>query len=192
MTQIIHDKVAIDDASDDQLRSFATGYLQLELDDKVKTRAQIIAAIDKAWKNPFVLVQQGLQPVSTQAQAPEPKAQFIGFLAKYRDDPPVELTIGKTGYPGGDKPVPVNVNGGNIVIPRGRAYVIPYRFYLALCNAHSVDVTQDPKTMELQFNQTTNYPLQNIKLPPQADIDAWHKKFDSIPLGGVSKAKKAA
>lgn len=188
--QMTHDKVAIEDASDDQIRSFATGYLQLELPKDCDTRAKMLAAIDKAWKSPFILVEQGIQPVAGQTEEPKRATQFIGFLAKFRDDPPVELEIGMTSYPGGDKPVPVNVNGANLVIPRGRPYVIPYRFFLALANAHHVDVTQDAETLQLQFTKTTNYPLTGVKMPPQEEIDAWHKKFDGITSGGKPAAKK--
>lgn len=192
MAQMTHDKVAIEDASDDQLRSFATGYLQLELTDKVKKRAELIAAIDKAWKQPYVLVEQGVQPSADQTAKPKPKTQYLGFLAKYRDDPVVELEIGETSYPGGDKPVPVNVNGGNLVIPRGKRYGIPYRFYLALMNAHNIDVRQDPKTLELQFTRTTNYPLTVHSLPTEEQKAAWHERFDNVRLGGRPTEKAAA
>lgn len=178
------DKLPIEEASDAQLRSFASDFLQLDLSKSCDTRAKLLAEIGKAWKQPFINVAVSDSPLQNdQAEAAKPQSKHIGILAKYKHDPLVELEIQSTSYPGGDQPAPVNVNGGNLLIPREVRVTIPYRFYLALKGSHEVGTTQDKDTFEFHHRKFTNYPMTVFKVPSEAEIAEWHKKTDHLRLG---------
>lgn len=187
------EKLPIDEASDQQLRAFATDFLQIELGANVSTRAQILAEIDKAWKQPFINVESDdALLLDEQVERAKPAAKRLGILQKYPDDPLVELEIASTTLPGGDKPVPVNVNGGNLLIPRETRVEIPYRFFLALKDAHEVELTQNKDTMELVKRRVTNYPLTIHRMPTEAEIAEFHRKVDGTVLGRHAKAPAKA
>lgn len=177
------EKLPIEDASDEQLRSFATSFLQLELDEKVKTRAQILGAITKAWPQPWIHVAAAPEaPVQAAGVVPTPKVEKLGFKGHYKDDPIVEVTVGTTAYPGGKHPASVSVNGSNnLVIQRNQRVAIPYRFYLALENAHEEHMVQDG--VEVVATRITNYPMQVHKLPSDEEIAAWHERTKNVVLG---------
>lgn len=174
--------IPIEEASDDQLRSFAANILQLELGDDVRSRAQLLAKIDTVWKQAFVQVEE-LPELVLQNDATAPVVPVQQLTARYADDPKVELTIGNTSYPGGKEPVPVSVNGSpNLVIQRERRVALPYRFYLALLEAHEVQTIQEGK--ELVETRITNYPVQIHKLPSDEEVAAWHERTKDVVLGG--------
>lgn len=169
-------KIPLEDATDAQLRDHLTTFLQVELDDKVQTRAQLLAALATAgWTQPHIFVAEEPAMELASEQIVTPQAQARDLTARYEDDPVVELRIGKTGYPGGEHPASPIVNGRRLVIQRDVLVKIPYRYYLVLANAHEDQTRADPKGHPVT-TRVTNFPLHDVKLPPQAEIDAWHER----------------
>lgn len=172
-------QIKIEEATEAQLRTFASTILALELEGNVDTREKLIAAITLAWNQPFITLPEEDELVldGSQVVTPEPTAQEIGLNNRhYRHDPKVTLTILTTDRPGGKEPAAPSVNGSPcLVIPRGKPVTIPYRFYLALKEAHEVKFEQDEKFNWIETRHT-NYPLTDVQLPPQAEIDAWFER----------------
>jgi hypothetical protein len=182
------EKLPLAEASDEQVRSFLTEFLQVELTpEQSASRAHMEAALTKVWTQPWITVaaepEAAVQAAGPTA-SPTPKVTLPGVLAKYSDQPMVELEIGETSYPGGAEPAAVIVNGDRLVIQRNQRTKIPYSFYEALKHSHQVDIRQDPNTMQLTEQKVTNYPVSHLVLPPQAEIDAWVEKSSKVVLGG--------
>lgn len=180
------EKKPIDDASDDELRTFATDFLQLE--DATGDRNAIIGALKKAWKQPHILVPLAAAPAADDELGEDTEIIPVRRVPKdiggqrYQNDPKVSLVVLSTSFPGGDEPAPVSVNGSNnLIIPRNTPVLIPYRFYLALKNAHLEDVKQDPANGQIKTTRSTLYPLSDVELPPRKEIEAWHERVkDSV------------
>ena len=179
----------IEEATDDELAGFLTRILQVEGVAKLKTREKLLAAITAAgWTLPHVTVlveaEREFQP--DEGVAVRREAQELASLKTshhYRDDPVVEVEITETSLPGGNEPAYVSVNGHNLVIPRNKVWKLPYRFYLALKDAHEVRVTQDHETRELIYTKITNYPMNRGPLPSEAEIAEWNERVADKVLG---------
>lgn len=182
------EKKPIADANDSELRSFATDYLQLEIDGaKVNTRAKILAEINKAWTADFIMVPEAAatlpelgEVAEQQGRSPETPAHDL--TSNYKDDPVVVLTIMTAAGLGGKYPASCSVNGVQLVIPRDVKWNIPYRFYLALCEAHEIEVRQDEKTLEYIQTKISNYPLNVERLPSKEEIADFHARTDDKVL----------
>jgi hypothetical protein len=80
---------------------------------------------------------------------------------------------------GGDRPVPVSVNGDQILIRRNEWVKIPYRFYLAMMNA--VQTTYEPitndvgKMVDQKAIDQLAFPFNSRNGPSQAELDQWAK-----------------
>ena len=88
-------------------------------------------------------------------------------------DPKVLITIAEVEGPGGKRPVFTSVNGVAMLIPRGRAVPIPYRYFRCLLDAVKTVHHQDEDTGEIISSQVPSYPMSVNRMPPQADIDAY-------------------
>lgn len=169
-------KIAISQATDEQVRAFCETTLQLELVG-VSTRQQLEAVMGTAWPNDYILADDpfgGEDHEQIEVAVPVPQKVFDTG----RDDgPTVMVKILETNMPGGAHPAAPNVNGLTLVIQRGILVGIPYAFYAALQNAVVGSVHQGPdkdgKPGELITTNVTNYPMSEVQLPPRAEIDAW-------------------
>lgn len=176
-------RVAIADATEQQLRDFAIQIMGISLDTKAKP-AEIRSAIARVWTEPNIPVMVAPAP----AEAPKGDAPLppINHTAKASSkamvdrtsgmDPKVRLVIHRQEGKGGDRDLPVSVNGATILIPRGKQVEVPYRYFLALKNAVQTIVEQDEITLEEIRRDVPSYPFEVASggMPSQAEIDAWH------------------
>lgn len=174
-------KIKIPDATDDQIRAFANS-LQLDEDGaltKARSRADLMAVLGPAWDQDYVFAEEA---DSERGEAAIPVSQVK--LNTGRDDGPlVQFKIMQTEMPGGKHPAHPCVNGKMLVMQRGMLIDAPYAYYLALQNAIVGVVEQGADTTgadgqrrpgDLIPTQVTNYPLSEVRLPPQSEIEAWH------------------
>lgn len=171
--------IPIADASDSQIREFLTTFLQVEV-GAASSRAELLAQLSKAWQQEHIVVLDEGELELSDEQIVTPEVQAKDLTTRYQDDPAVELKIGKTGYPGGEHPASPRVNGRQIVIQRDVLVKVPYRFYLALLNSYEDQTRADPKTGHPVVTRVTNFPLFDVKLPPQSEIDAWHERTRDV------------
>lgn len=175
-------KKPIEDASDAELRTFATTTLQLELADSA-TRAQILGAMSKVHKQPFINIAEDTAPMqAADADAPKVKREAKNLTHRYQDDPVVECVVAKTSYVGGEEPAAPNVNGVQLVIPRDILVKIPYRFYLALKDSHE-DITRPNDRGQPVTTRINNFPMSDVVMPPKAEIEAWFERTKDKVLG---------
>lgn len=168
--------------SDEELKVFAETVLQLDLTG-ANTRPKIVAALGQSgWEHDWVMVDADK---NEEGDAVAVAAQIVYDTGR-DDGPPVKLKILETDMPGGRHPAHPDVNGRMLVVQRNMTVEIPYAFYLALKNAISGSVQQGPdrdgRPGELITTNVTNYPMSEVELPTQAEIEAWHARNGSRAL----------
>ena len=93
--------------------------------------------------------------------------------ASSRSDPVIQILIPEEDKRGGDRPVPVNVNGTTILLPRAQPIDIAYRYYEALENARQTLYDQNPETGEISSKQVYATQFQVLRWPDKADLDRY-------------------
>lgn len=184
-------KILIADATDDQLRQFATEILQVEVAPTAE-RGVVLALIQPAWGADFISLPEIDDDLGDDVQH---EADVV-FNTGRDDGPTTSFTILQTSMPGGKHPASPCVNGKMLVMQRNVRIDAPYAFYLALKNAQCGAIEQGEdqgnKPGALINVTVTNYPLSDVILPPQAEIDAWHARNGSRLLGGEEAPRKIA
>lgn len=122
-------------------------------------------------------------PGTTKARA----ARGKGLVDKTSSgDPKVVIHIPKQTGPGGERHVPVSVNGRLMLIPRGKNVEVPYRYYEALLNAMETRFEEIPakgdKPAELKTTDVLAYPFHVVKMPAAAEVEAWRKPQEAEGL----------
>ncbi len=102
----------------------------------------------------------------------------------YSRDPLVTVRIQTSPETGGDRPLPIGVNGDWIVCNRDVNVDLPYRFYEALVNCIATDMRQTMRQDGLGFN-TTKRDLQGVQFSVVRPADPtaiaeFRKRTDSI------------
>jgi hypothetical protein len=180
----IQQKKPIERAEEAELRDFAELVLQMDVAASTD-RADLVAKIRTAWPADYIFVDAAGQPAAgedgqDEAVKPEPQARLT--TADSRGDPKWTIRIASTELAGGKDPVPVSVNGRNVVIQRGVEVEVPHRYVESLRNAVRVSVSQEPKTQEFTFSAFTNYPFEVIERPSRAEIEAFHERTKDLVL----------
>jgi hypothetical protein len=149
--------VKLADATDAQLRQFASDHLGLTLQSLERgapLRAKIQAAWDKdeitlALPDAPAALQTGAAP--TPADAPAEAERMVTILIQKTDDAE------------GAQPVWVSVNGRGMFIERGKPQTIKERFLKALQNAvRTVYAQPDGATGEMVATEVPSYPYSII------------------------------
>lgn len=193
--------IPIVDASEDQLRKFATDVLGLEVHHAQKT-SSIIAMIKQVSQKDTIAVddeptstgQVGTPPPNPNPEissAQQPKTNKVSTLNSSKGDPVVCMYLERSEGKDGARPVPVSVNGVAMLIPRGEECKVPYRYYLNLMNAVRTVFDQD-KDGELQPREVLAYPFRVIQMPPQDEIDAWNKAQAETSVPQENPSEEAA
>jgi len=182
-------KIPIADASDDQLREFASLVLALDA-TKLGDRGAMLGLIQAAWPQEYITRQvqvdeQGNVQDQNVVQEILPQQRLRGSIDE--DEPRVTVRIMQTEMPGGRDPVPLGVNGVTVVAQRNMDVSMPYRFYLALLNAVRTVVEQipspdNPRMRDTIEIQVTNYPVTVVKPADPAAVAAWFERTKDMEL----------
>lgn len=168
-------KIKIEDASLDQMRQFATEVLGMDVAPQTNSPT-LRAKIAQAWDGDHIEVDGEVGPsgrlVKPAAPATKPTGHQITAVSA-KGDPVVMLVISEQPGKGGDRPVPVGVNGVAILIPRGAPQPVPWRYYQALCSAVQT-VYEQLDDMTIIAKQVPCYPVTVTQMPPQDQIDRWN------------------
>lgn len=180
--------VALKDASEDQLRAFATKNLGLQIHRMEKAKS-ILAKIQAAWDKPEITL------TVDEAEAVERAPERAPADSKLGEEPWVEVNINITAEPGGKDAVWLSVNGRGQWIERGKSQAIRYRYFEVLRHGVRTDVDQVQDGIHLQ-NVETNavaYPHNVLKMPSQEAIDAWLKAdAEASDAASIAKLTKKA
>lgn len=173
------EKLALDDATDEQVRAFARTFLSLEGAD-AKAIKQVRQDVKDAWPQNFIWILKAPEP---QAAAPvfqpapgiskeqiELKAGAGIAPTSSKNDPVVMLTISKTDQPGGKDPVFLNVNGNAIHIARGMPQAVPFRFFFDVMQTIQRLWNWNEKTSEMTSEDVTRFGVNILKFPSEDEI----------------------
>lgn len=132
-------KVIIDEATEDQLRSFALTVLGLDIDGRTKSREALMARITEAgWAQAHIIVPEEVQPGPARnvggARNTRPGKSYV-LDGETVEETDVRIMVHTKDGPGGERPVPVAVNGSLMLIPRGQEVWVPSRYVEALEHA---------------------------------------------------------
>lgn len=175
-------KIMFTEASNAQLLYYAQDVLQLDVKQGTHN-ARLIEIIRQALPDADGIDLGGddiVEPGATSIAASAGKA--------YSSDPKIEVFMNASTEKGGDRPVPVSVNGDQILIKRNAWVEIPYRFYLALQDA--MQTTFEPvvdnigKMVDRRAVDSLTFPHNSRNGPSQAVVDKWFAE--------MAKQKKAA
>lgn len=169
--------VKIEDATDAELMTFAVESLNLDIKPKAK-RAEIIAAMNPAWEQDYIMVAVKVAPVEHEAVigaiAPKDidKAAVQAAQAVASGDAPkseaeaesnrlVKVLVSEGSGKEGKRPVKVSVNGIQILIPRGKMVTIKHKYMVALNHAVRTEYVQDEDDHDNMIETNVHcYPFQ--------------------------------
>lgn len=130
-------EIPLYDATDDQLREYGQKVLGLPINNNWK-RETMLAKIQEARPGIDMLhleVDDNAAPAGTPPPPPpEAAAQAQMQAAEADEDKWVTIYLSADKEKGGDRDLPVGVNGEQMTIPRNKEVAIPYRYYEALKN----------------------------------------------------------
>jgi hypothetical protein len=191
-------QLPITEATDAQIEFFCRNVQQIA--DVPEGRGPMLGAlVQSGYDSDFILVEgeetsEAPQSAFVQRQRPVEqvaKMPLSGF-GYWKDSPMVTLKILPTDRPGGNEPAHPSINGSPpMVIQRNKLVSIPYDFYLDLKQAGGTKVTPGEKpTDDLIHTDYFDYPMTDIVLPSQEEIDRWQAYTSGHELG-KAKAKAA-
>jgi hypothetical protein len=194
-------KLPIADAGTPQLIEFA----KIQQIENVPTdRAKVIAAlVESGWTQDYILAADAAAPPGVADVAPaqaqtlevgEPITEMptSGF-GYWRDAPMVVCKIMSTDRPGGNEPAHPSINGSpHLVVQRNVLVRIPHDFYLVIKQAGGTKLVPGAKAEDpLIAQHYLEYPMSDVQLPTQAEIDAWRAKTEGDELGRPKQQKAA-
>lgn len=200
-------KVPIGEASAAQLRYHAETVLGLEL-NRVANGGQIRAKIEAAAPGTAEIQVEDSPDSPAQTQAVQRTAQravdnaeakavqstdkaksLEGMspkqAAQHHHDPKIEIYIPQTSDAGGNRDVPVAVNGMQWTIKRDEWVPVPYRVYEALLHAEEkrYDLrNNDIGQMEVTERKVPSYAFNTRNAPSEAEIEEWRRRTESVEL----------
>ncbi len=128
------DRIEIDDATADQLRTFAGQILGIEIGGRENKPTMIGKMAEVGYAMSFITL-----PPSAPTPSGGPSVHQGAFNIRPSPDNPdvkeVRIIIHTKDEPGGDRAVPVNVNGKQMLVPRGKEVWVPEHFVEALDHA---------------------------------------------------------
>lgn len=170
--------IAIDDATPEQVRDYATSFLGIPTDDVPD--GEVLAKVRASIEGKTIYVATEKEKTDQTGAPPENVGGgLVGTLG--RGDPKVTLTLHAEERDGVviNRHKEVGVNGVVWLLKRGEPITIPYRVYLALKNAERHIITHTPEG-EQREQIVLNTPFNVEKMPLPEEIAAWHKKTDDM------------
>lgn len=181
-------KKSIYEATDAELRGYAVNVKQVDVTG-CDTREKLIGALSPVMEDEFITVpdeETVVQFGQTERVKPNiPTAQRV--VGGFDFGPIVYLKIMETEGAGGKHPASPSVNGREITVNRNQLVGIPYAHYEVLAHSYNGSPSQaeadgdSPKPIE--YTHVTNYPLSEVRLPPQDEIDTWLTETGKRELG---------
>ncbi len=175
--------IALRDADLEELFYFANTVLQLNVPRTTKEdnlRGKIMMAHEGDITVPVDMSASAPAEVRSTTTSPLKQGSSKGV-------PKVMLNIAVAEGDGGDRPVPVGVNGSIMLVPRGKDVEVPWPYYLALKAAVKTIHAQDTNTGDMESHDTPSYPFSVRREPPQEEIDAWYEKEADSASGAAEK-----
>lgn len=174
------------EATPAEIRAYAISFLGIPVEDG-EDDAKVLAKVKAANEGTTIFVDVATEEAD-QTGAPPPKpaeedhtngAGLVGSLG--RDDPKVQLTLHAEERDGvvTNRHKEIGVNGVVWLLKRGESITVPFRVYEALDNAerHVITHTADGEVREQKVKNT---PFNIERFPSQSEIDAYHKRTDSV------------
>ena len=147
-------KIPISEATEQQLRDFASTHLQLDIHHNAKLET-VRSKVEQAWDKDEIFV-DAPEEADMSGQAPQP------VLNSQQPCPPgfVRIRIHQTEEPGGDEDVPIGVNGKINLVQREKDVTIPHEYYEALTRAieYRYEMLPDGVNMNPVPRQIQKYP----------------------------------
>lgn len=199
--------IHIDQASAAQLRFYAETVLGLEI-PKLANAGQVRAKIEAAAPGTIAISVEGDAPESpaqaaaversavARAHMPKPqekiedvRSRVHGLSAKqaaaHHHDPKIGIYMQVGNEKGGERDVPVNVNGVQFLIRRGEWVEVPYRVFEALQVA--VQTMFEPVPDEQGRTVATprdvfSYNFSTRNAPSEAEIAEWRARTEGVEL----------
>lgn len=179
-------KIPIKDATDLQLRAWATEALGLQIAHNA-SREKIAAAILQADQAGEIFIETPQAPPAPDSMdpmmnyvGPSQIKPLMGKGAAYKSDPHVVLVLNRTEEHGGDEPLPLSVNGKRFDIPRGVPVVIPWRYFLNLRQCIKT-VYHQVSDNEVLGRDVQAYPFNVLVWPSREEVINWHTKDAAGP-----------
>lgn len=154
-------KIPIGEATEAQLRSFATDTLGIDIKATAKF-ATVRARVEQAWDKPEITVMESEPDDAKIASQASPQA--VTDEQQAPEEGMVRLVVGVTEQAGGNDPVELGVNGKIMLVPRGIEVEIPYPYFEVL--KHAVQDKYDPLPdggMKPEPRKVPLYPFQVIE-----------------------------
>lgn len=174
--------IPIDEATPDQIRAFATGFLNLELASDATDDAVLSAVLRAQPGSTLIFVKDEDEQQPEEAAAPPPEAfgnGMAGTLGQCDPRAVIEIPIVESDDKTGEMDVMVGVNGRAWQLKRGVPLDVPWRVVEALKLTIATSVRHDMDTGEEQFSPTKRFPFHFHSQPTQEQIDEWHRLTDS-------------
>jgi hypothetical protein len=167
-------RISIHAADTEQLRQFARLQNLAVSPNPNTSREKILSVIEQAGFSEIDVPDEAM-PAATEP-APAPQAKQTGAPSDHTGTPYVEVLIEREDSVGGDRPVFLSVNGRGLLVARGKPQRIKYPYYEALRNAVKTVFDNTPETGETLSRDVPAYNWRVLRMPEQAQIDAWHAK----------------
>jgi hypothetical protein len=149
--------IPLADATDAQLRQFATEHLGLDV-HHLERGAPLRAKIQAAWDKPDITVREEAATPAGQ----RPTASAADPTAPAAEEPMVTIMIPQQEGADGSQPVWVSVNGRGLFIERGKPQTVKKRYVDALRNAVRTEYSQADAQAPIVARDVPSYPFSVI------------------------------
>lgn len=170
-------KKSIYDASDAELLDYAVNVKQVDVTG-CNTREKLIGALSPVMEDEFITVpDENVVTIGQTAKAKPNIPTSERVVGGFDYGPIVYLKIMETEGVGGKHPATPSVNGREIPISRNVLVGVPYAHYEVLAHSYNGSPSQadadgdSPKPIE--YTHVTNYPLSEVRSPPDEEVEAW-------------------
>lgn len=143
------------EATFEEVRLFAQVSLGLDIDERVSKKETILAKAEKAGHRIEQVIIYDMPKQSDLA----PKS--VGRTRDINGEECVKINVAAVEGQGGDRPVPVTVNGRTMLIPRGDDVWVPVRYAEVLKNAVMDEYEQSTKGLG-DPRKTYSYPFNYV------------------------------
>lgn len=165
-----------------KIQAAVPGTTEISLADEPDSLAQTTAELNTAQRDADA-AQAKVEAIAAQAD------KYAGMspkqAAQHHNDPIIEVMIPQSPEPGGDRDVPVAVNGMQWTIKRDTWVKVPYRVFEALLHAKETryEHTNDEiGRMQVTERDVPSYAFSSRNGPTDEEIAAWRERTAAVEL----------